>query len=89
MDGSSLRSTAFNLKEGQSSGYIPGRDGGYVAFVEKFIPAGDEDVKAGLASFLEELRRRHATEAFSDWMNKQMQSAKLTLAGDNEMAATQ
>ena len=82
LDASSLKATAFDLKSGQASGYIPARDGGYVVYLEKLLPAADEEVKTQLASYVEELRRRGASEAFNAWIMKQMQLAKLTLAGD-------
>jgi len=82
VDPASLRNTAFNLQPGHASGYIPGRDGGYVLFVEKFIPASDEEVKKELPEFVEELRRRQASEAFNEWFTKQSQAANLKLASD-------
>ena len=48
VDAASLRNSAFNTPAGHISAYIPGRDGGYVVFVEKFIPATPEEVKTGL-----------------------------------------
>jgi len=84
VDSASLRNTAFNDSAGHSSNYIPGRDGGYVVFIEKFIPASDEEVKSGLPEFVEELRRRHATEAFNEWFTKQTHAANLKLAIDRQ-----
>ncbi|HTG45470.1 MAG TPA: hypothetical protein VK633_13165, partial [Verrucomicrobiae bacterium] len=72
----------FELTPGQASSYKPMGDGGFVLFVEKFIPASDEDLKKDLAQFSEELRRRSAGEAFNDWFAHEMQIAQLQLPGD-------
>jgi len=79
---SSIRAVAFNLAEGKASSYLSSADGGYVVYVEKFIPATDEEVKAGLAGFTDTLRRRSAAQAFNNWFAKEMELAKLTLPGD-------
>jgi hypothetical protein len=85
---SSLRSTVFELGEGQTSNYMPGSDGGYVIYVEKFLPAADDEVKKELPAFLDELRRRNASEAFNDWFAHEAQLAKLQLPGDKGSLAS-
>lgn len=86
LDASSIRSTVFDLAPAHASGYVPSRDGGYVAYLEKLIPASEEELKRDLPKFAEELRRRGAGEAFNGWLTKQMQIARLTLQGDKSTA---
>ncbi len=88
VNSSSLRSTAFELSEGQTSSYMPGSEGGYIVYVEKFLPASDDEVKKEVPAFLDELRRRNASEAFNDWFAHEVQLSKLQLAGDKTMAST-
>jgi hypothetical protein len=89
VNSSSLRSTVFELGEGQTSNYMPGGEGGYVAYVEKFLPAADDEVKKEMPEFLDELRRRNASEAFNDWFAHEVQLAKLQLPGDKAMASAE
>lgn len=77
-----LRSTAFNLSPGHASSYQPGPDGGFIVYLERFIPAAEDEVKNELPQFTTELQRRKASEAFNEWFGKQMQLAQLKLAGD-------
>jgi hypothetical protein len=79
---STLRGRAFDLSAGHASSYQPTSDGGFIVYVEKFIPASDEEVKSDLGQFREELERRMASEAFNDWFRKQVQLAQLHLPGD-------
>lgn len=78
----SIRNTAFNLKEGETSSYMPTRDGGFIVHLEKLLPASPEEIKQELPTYAEELRRRRASEAFQEWFAKEYQVARVTLAGD-------
>ena len=89
VNSSSLRSTAFELGEGQTSSYMPGSEGGYVVYVEKLLPAPDDEVKKEVPAFLDELRRRNASEAFNDWFAHEIQLAKLQLPGDKALASAE
>jgi hypothetical protein len=82
LDESSVRATAFDLAPGHLSGYVHSRDGGYVLYVDKFIPASDEEVKKELPSFVEEQRKRGASQAFNSWLTHQIQLAQLHINGD-------
>jgi hypothetical protein len=82
VDISPLANTAFNLAAGQASNFQPSRDGGYIAFVEKFVPAPDDEVQREVPQFVQDLRRRNASEAFNQWFVKEMQLAQLNLPGD-------
>jgi hypothetical protein len=86
LDASSLRANVFDLTPGHASSYVPAREGGYVAYLEKLMPASEEETKKELPQFVEELRRRGASEAFNHWLTKQMQLANLTLQGDRNTA---
>jgi hypothetical protein len=86
---SSLRNVAFQLGEGQTSTYLPGSDGGFIAHVEKLLPASDDEVKREVPSFIEELRHRNAVEAFNDWFGHEMQLTKVQLPGDRSFSAAE
>jgi hypothetical protein len=79
---STVRRTAFDLAASHTSSYLPGPDGGSVLYVEKFVPASEDDMKQEIAQFTDELRRREASEAFNEWFGKQLQLAQLQLPGD-------
>ncbi len=74
---STLRRQAFDLTPAHASSYLPTSDGGFVVYVEKFIPASDDEVKSDLGKFRQELERRNASEAFNEWFQKQIQLAQL------------
>jgi parvulin-like peptidyl-prolyl isomerase len=87
-DPMSVRNSAFALKPGQASGFQTSPDGGYVVYLEKIVPASDEDVKKDLPNFVEELRRRRASNAFEEWFDKELAAANPRLPGDREEAQT-
>lgn len=82
VDPSALGNTAFNLAGGQASSYQPSRDGGFIVFAEKFVPASEEEVQRELPQYVQELRRRSAGEAFNEWFSKELRLAQLSVAGD-------
>jgi hypothetical protein len=84
VDAGALRSAVTELKPGEVGSYVPTREGGFVAMVEKVIPPTDAEVQQGLAQFGQEYRRRMAGEASNDWYSKEMQAANLTLNTGNE-----
>lgn len=86
VNAATLRNAAFEMGEGQVSTYLPSNDGGFVVYVEKFLPAADDDVKRELPNFVQELRRRNAAEAFNEWFAHEVQLAKLQLPGDRATA---
>ena len=85
VDPSMVRSVAFSLKEGQASDFIPTREGGIVLLVESFVPVQEEELKAELPQYLQQLRRESASRAFNSWFSKELQMADLRLAGDDEL----
>jgi len=76
-----FKSAAFAQKAGQSSGFIPSGEGGFVVFVEKYLPADEAKMKTELKEYLETLRSRQAGLVFNEWLNGQIQSAGLAPAG--------
>ena len=86
---SSLRNVAFETAEGQTSAFLPASSGGYVIYVEKVLPASDEDMKRELPEFTKDLQRQKEMEAFNDWFAHEAQLAKLQLPGDKSMMAAQ
>jgi hypothetical protein len=90
VDAGAFRSAASDLKPGQLSTFMPTGEGGFVVVMEKVIVADDAEIKEELPKFLPEYRRRTAVQAFNDWFTREMQLARLTIAGENdENAATQ
>jgi len=77
VNASTLRTRAFDVAAGQASSYQPTSDGGFIIYVERFIPASDEEIKKDIAQFKQDLERRMASEAFNEWFRKQIQLAQL------------
>jgi len=82
IDPSTVKNTAFSLKEGETSQLVPTRDGGFVLHVDKFIPVSDAEVKAALPNYLAGLQKSGQSEAFNEWFSKEFQAAKVQLVTD-------
>jgi hypothetical protein len=82
VDPSTVKNTAFALKEGETSQFIPTRDGGFVLHVNKFVPVTDSEVKSALPEYLANLRKSGQSEAFNEWFSKEYQAAKVVLNND-------
>jgi hypothetical protein len=82
IDPSAVKNTAFSLKEGETSQFVPTRDGGFILHVNKFIPVSDAEVKAALPNYLAGLQKSGQSEAFNEWFSKEFQAAKLQLVTD-------
>jgi parvulin-like peptidyl-prolyl isomerase len=89
VDAGALRSAVSDLKPGEVSPYVPTREAGFVAMLEKVIPPTDEEVKEQLPQFLQEYRRRMTGEAYSDWLAKERQVAQLKLNMGQERGGQQ
>lgn len=90
VDAGALRSATSDLKPGQLSTFVPTGNGGFVVMMEKTIPPDDAEIKEELPKFLQDYRRRTAVQAFNNWFSKEMQVARLTIAGEkDEDVATQ
>jgi hypothetical protein len=79
---SMVKNTAFALKEGETSPFVPSGDGGIVLHVNRFIPASDAEVKANLPGYLANLQRSGQSQAFSEWFTKEFQQSRLSLVTD-------
>ncbi len=84
-DVSSVKNVAFTLQPGQVSTFTSSRDGGFVVHVVRHIPVSDQAVAAELASFTANLRRTRLQEAFSTWLQKEMELAQMHLPGDKDL----
>jgi parvulin-like peptidyl-prolyl isomerase len=84
IDVSSIKNTAFALKEGETSQFVPTRDGGFVLHVNKLIPVNDAEVKSALPNYLAGLQKSGQSEAFNEWFSKEFQTAKLSLVTDKQ-----
>jgi parvulin-like peptidyl-prolyl isomerase len=89
VDSGALRSAAADLKPGQLSSFVPTGNGGFIVLLEKTVPPGEEEIKEELPNFLVEYRRRNSVQAFNDWFSKEMQLARVTIAGEKDDAMTQ
>jgi peptidyl-prolyl cis-trans isomerase D len=79
VDSGALRSAAGELSPGGVSSYVPTREGGFVLLLEKTIPPTAEEIQRELPQFVQDYRRRNASESFNEWFMKEMQLAQLTL----------
>lgn len=84
VNSSMIKNTAFSLKEGETSQFVPTGDGGFVLHVNKFIPTSDTEVKAKLPEFIATLQRSGQSQAFSEWFTKEFQQSRLSLVTDKE-----
>lgn len=72
-----VKDTVFNLKPGTSSRFVPTADGGFIAFLKALNPVEESLVKAGLNSYVEDIRRRRRQEVIEAWLRHEMQSSGL------------
>lgn len=79
-----LQDAAYNLTTSQVSRFIPTRTGGYIVFLQGKIPVAADKLQKELPEFADDLRRRKQFEAFTEWLRKEMEIAKITLPGDEQ-----
>lgn len=72
-----IKSSAFSLQPGKTSGFVLAGDSGYVMFLKEKQPVGDDIVKSGLNAFLEERRQQGRSAAFNEWLNAEFQQSGL------------
>ncbi len=87
-DSSRVVSTSFSLTPGHVSNWIATRSGGFLVFLKEIIPPTPERLQAELPEFLKNLRQTRQYEAFSDWFQKEMEAARITLPGDTRQEAS-
>jgi len=86
-DLSAVKNVAFTLSPGKLSAYNPGRDGGFILYLDERVPVTDAQVQTGLPEFTKTLRQNRQYEAFSEWLRKELEVAHITLAGEKKTAA--
>lgn len=76
-----VRATAFAQKAGASSEFIPSFEGGFVIYVEKFLPVDPVKMQTEIKDYLESVRERQANVAFNHWITSQYESAVVSSLG--------
>lgn len=66
-----FKRAAFGTPPGQSSGFIPTRDGGFLVFVREQLPLELAKMTADLPAFMNSVRQARQNEAFNDWFRKE------------------
>ncbi|MBI2927027.1 MAG: SurA N-terminal domain-containing protein [Verrucomicrobia bacterium] len=78
VDISTLKDVANTLPAGQTSGFTSTRQGGFILHLVARKPVKDEDVKKALTDdYLKQLRQQRQYEAFSEWLRKEKELARL------------
>lgn len=86
-DASRLINTAFGLSPGQVSDFVNTGTGGFLVMAKKIVPVSEEKLKAELPEFLKTLRESRHYQAFEEWLQKQMETTRIVLAGDEQRAS--
>ncbi|MEK7706947.1 MAG: hypothetical protein AAB380_03000, partial [Verrucomicrobiota bacterium] len=61
----------FTTPPGQSSGFIPTSEGGFLVFVRERLPLELAKMTADLPEFMKSMRQARQNEAFNDWFRKE------------------
>jgi hypothetical protein len=77
-DLSSLKNAAFALSPGKVSAFTPTREGGFIVQLQAKVPVSEAKVKAELPEFITRLRRSRQYEAFGEWFQKEMETARVS-----------
>lgn len=70
-----FKRAAFTTPPGQSSGFVPTRDGGFLVFVREQLPLELAKLTADLPAFMNSVRQARQNEAFNDWFRKEAEKA--------------
>ncbi|MBU6402379.1 MAG: SurA N-terminal domain-containing protein [Verrucomicrobia bacterium] len=85
-----LRSVAFGLRPGKASSFTPTPQGGFVLYLDKFVPTDPATMKAELPEYVASLRKARLSDAFDEWFQHQYSLAHVTKpAGQSEPAAAE
>jgi hypothetical protein len=76
---SELKNVALGLQPGNTSGFIPTRQGGFILHVNARLPVPEERLKTELPEFMTELRQERQYAAFNDWFSKELERSKLRM----------
>ena len=74
-----IQRTIESLEEGQASSFLPARDGGYVLYYKGRSPVTEEKVQAELEEYTANLRQYRLSQAFNQWVRKQMETQNLVM----------
>jgi len=66
-----FKRAAFTTPLGQSSGFIPTSEGGFLVFVRERLPLELARMTAALPAFMNSVRQARQNEAFNDWFRKE------------------
>jgi hypothetical protein len=70
------RSAATAHKAGEASEFVSAGDGGFVLYVEKYLPADETKMQAEIKEYLETARSRQANIAFGEWVSSELLAAE-------------
>ena len=73
-----IKDHASRLTAGQTSNFIPTREGGMILYLKARVPVSDEKLTAELPAFFERVCESRENYAFSDWFSQQLQASGLT-----------
>jgi parvulin-like peptidyl-prolyl isomerase len=66
-----FKRAAFTTPLGQSSGFVPTSEGGFLVFVRERLPLELTKMTADLPAFMNAVRQARQNEAFNDWFRKE------------------
>jgi hypothetical protein len=66
-----FKRAAFTTPPGQSSGFVPTSEGGFLVFVRERLPLKLAKMTADLPAFMNAVRQARQNEAFNDWFRKE------------------
>ena len=67
-----LKRAAFTTPEGRISPFMPTDEGGFVLYVQSFLPVDQVKKAADLPQYISQLRQARRSEAFSLWFNGEL-----------------
>jgi hypothetical protein len=85
-DLSALKTAAFSLAPGKVSSFTTTQDGGAIIYAQAKLPVADSQLQKDLPEFMKDLRRSRQYEAFSEWLRKETELARVSLPGDKQSA---
>jgi hypothetical protein len=67
-----LKQAAFTTPAGKISRFIPTADGGFILYVQSLLPVDESKKTADFPQYLAQARRARQNEAFSLWLNTEL-----------------
>jgi len=81
-----LKQAAFTTQAGHMSQFMPTEDGGFVLFVQSFLPVDEAVKNVELPKFLAQVRRSRENEAFNLWLQAEANRELRNTPVYNELA---